>query len=67
MIPDGYHLILHEVIPDGGRLTIHPRTFFISTWWGRQDDFREIIDPIHARAPSVTIDFSRFWDNWKPV
>jgi hypothetical protein len=56
-----------QTIPDGYRLTLRQHTFFIADWWGRQDDFREIIGPILSQTPSVTINFDHWWDSWKPV
>jgi hypothetical protein len=56
-----------QAIPDGYRLTLHQHTFFISAWWGRQNDFREIIGPIRSQSPSVTINFAHWWDDWKPL
>jgi hypothetical protein len=42
---------------------LRQHTFFIAAWWGRQDDFREIIGPIRSQSPSVTINFAHWWDN----
>jgi hypothetical protein len=56
-----------QMIPDSFRLTWKQHTFFISAWWGRQDDFREIIGPIRSQSPSVTVDFAHLWDGWKPL
>jgi hypothetical protein len=52
-----------QVIPDGYHLRLRQHTFFIAAWWGRQDDFREIIGPIRSQSPSVTINFAHWWDN----
>jgi hypothetical protein len=55
-----------QIIPDGYQLRLHQHTFLISDWWGRQDDFREIIGLIRSQSPSVTINFAHWWDDWTP-
>jgi hypothetical protein len=54
-----------ETIPDGYQLSWFQYVFIICLWWGWQDHFREIIST--ANIPQQTLDFSEFWDDWKPI
>lgn len=48
------------------QLRFHQHVLPVSDWWGRQDDFRDIIAPIRAASPLVTINFAHWWDSWSP-
>jgi hypothetical protein len=54
-----------EPIPDGYQLSWFQYAFIICLWWGWQDHFREIIST--ANIPQKAVDFSEFWDEWKPA
>ncbi|MCV7342964.1 hypothetical protein [Mycolicibacterium rhodesiae] len=57
-----------QVIGGGGNygLTLVWQRLMVNDWWGRGDDFRELVRL--DQAPSgFTVDFGRFWNDWKPV
>jgi hypothetical protein len=57
-----------QPIPDSYWLRLHQQKFPICDWWGRQDDFREILVTARAQSPPLgTVDFAHFWDGWKPL
>lgn len=54
-----------QVIPATYQLSITDRTFFINSWWGREDDVRELVK-VDQFPPGITVDFADWWDDWKP-
>jgi hypothetical protein len=47
-------------------LTLVWQRLMVNDWWGRGDDFRELVKLDQAPSGFV-VDFARFWDDWKPV
>jgi hypothetical protein len=57
-----------QAIPESYWLRWHAQKLPIFEWWGRQDDFRALIDQFQAQSPSVDIDFVHLWDGgWTPL
>lgn len=47
-----------ETIPIDYRLTYNNQAFFIHDWWGKKDEFREVLK--ERDLPSVVLDFSEW-------
>lgn len=48
----------NETIPSDYRLTYNDQAFFIHDWWGKKDEFREVLK--ERDLPSVVLDFSEW-------
>ena len=54
-----------EVIPSSYQLSWYQHVFFVSSWWGWQDHFREIISVV--QSAQVELDYGDAWDGWTPL
>ncbi|MBW0019104.1 MAG: hypothetical protein JO236_16370 [Mycobacterium sp.] len=54
-----------ESIPSAYQLTWYQHTFYVASWWGWQDHFREMISIV--QSPRISLDFGDAWDTWVPL
>lgn len=52
-------------IPPTYYLSWYQERFPIAEWWGRQDDFREMIRTDKRSVPAIN--FGHWWNDWKPI
>ncbi len=54
-----------ESIPSSYQLSWYQHTFYVASWWGWQDHFREMISVV--QSPNNVLDYGKAWDKWAPV